>query len=113
MEKVNILLVDDDPTNLLSIEAMLNPLGENLVCVSSAEEALRSVLEMDFAVILLDIRLQGMSGLEAASLIREREKSHATPIIFITAFSSDSQEIMRAYSVGAIDYLSKPVIPDV
>jgi CheY-like chemotaxis protein len=86
-EKANILVVDDLPEKLLVVESILSELGQNLVAVTSGEEALRRVLEQEFAVILLDVNMPGMDGFETADLIRRRRKSAHTPIIFITAFS--------------------------
>src|SRR5688500_233161 len=83
-DRVNILLVDDRPENLRALEAILGDLGENLVFASSGEEALKHVLKTEFAAILLDVRMPGMDGLEAAALIRQRDKTQYTPIIFVT-----------------------------
>ena len=108
---VNILLVDDQPANLLALEAVLADLGHNLVKASSGEDALRRLLTHDFAVILLDVQMHGMDGFETARLIRDREKSRHTPIIFLTAFESNRLSVQEAYSLGAVDYLVKPLIP--
>src|SRR5689334_22982714 len=86
--KVNILLVDDQPANLLALEAILDTSGANLVTAPSGEEALRCILKDDFAVVLLDVQMQGMDGFETARFIRTREKSRNTPIIFLTAYDS-------------------------
>lgn len=110
---VNILLVDDQPENLLALEAVLGKLGENLVQASSGEEALRCLLNRDFAVILLDVQMPGMDGFETASLIRSRARSQHTPIIFLTAFDASDQGIFRGYSLGAVDYLIKPINSDI
>jgi PAS domain S-box-containing protein len=109
--QVNILLVDDRPENLLSLEAILSSLGENLVRAHSGEEALRCLLEQDFAVILLDVQMPGMNGFETANLIRNRPRSRYTPIIFLTAFSTSDEFVFKGYSSGAVDYLLKPVDP--
>jgi PAS domain S-box-containing protein len=109
--KVNILLVDDYPENLLALEAILERLGQNLVKANSGQEALRCLLNQDFAVILLDVQMPGMDGFETATLIRNRERSRDTPIIFLTAFSSNEAMIFKGYSLGAVDYLIKPVEP--
>jgi len=106
---VNILLVDDQPENLLALEAILGKLGENLVQASSGEEALRCLLNRDFAVILLDVLMPGMDGFETADLIRSRARSQHTPIIFLTAFDASEQGVFRGYSLGAVDYLIKPI----
>ena len=109
---VNILLVDDKPDKLLSLEAVLADLGENVVCAGSGREALRQLLRQDFAVILLDVNMPGMDGFEAATLIRQRQSSHDTPIIFITAYA-DEMHMARGYELGAVDYILAPVIPGV
>ena len=110
-QQVNILLVDDRPDNLLALEVILEELGQNLVRTSSGEEALRLVREEDFAVILLDIRLGGMDGFEVAQSIRSQERSRHTPIIFITAYESEDFSPAQAYTLGAVDYLVKPLVP--
>lgn len=110
---VNILLVDDQPENLLALEAVLGKLGENLVQASSGEEALRCLLNRDFAVILLDVQMPGIDGFETASLIRSRARSQHTPIIFLTAYDASDQGIFRGYSLGAVDYLIKPINSDI
>ena len=112
-DKVNILLVDDKPENLLSLEAMLDDLGQNLVKASTGFEALKAVLKHDFAVILLDVQMPGMDGFETADLIKEREKSRHTPIIFLTAYSKSEMLVAKGYSMGAVDYMLKPIVPEV
>ncbi|WP_026732099.1 hybrid sensor histidine kinase/response regulator [Fischerella sp. PCC 9605] len=107
--KVNVLLVDDHPENLLALEAILGSLGQNLVRATSGAEALRHLLNQDFAVILLDVQMPDMDGFETAALIRQRERSRHTPIIFITAFSTNDNMVFRGYSLGAVDYLFKPI----
>jgi len=107
--KVNILLVDDRPDKLLALEAVLEDLGQNVVRAYSGREALRHVLNQEFAVILLDVNMPGMDGFETAGLIRQRKNSEHVPIIFITAFGDDPEEIHRAYSAGGADYLVKPL----
>lgn len=109
--KVNILLVDDHPENLLALEAILSSLGENLIKANSGEEALRSLLHDDFAVILLDVQMPGMNGFETADLIRKRLRSRQIPIIFLTAFSTNDDLMFKGYSLGAVDYLHKPIDP--
>ncbi|KAM3100570.1 response regulator [Phormidesmis sp. 146-35] len=108
-EPVNILMVDDQPENLLALEAILEGLGENLVRASSGEEALRCLLHQDFAMILLDVQMPGMDGFETATLIRNRPRSRQTPIIFLTAFSTSDHLMFKGYSLGAVDYLFKPI----
>jgi PAS domain S-box-containing protein len=110
---VDILLVDDHPENLLALEAILDPLGGNLVKANSGEEALRCLLHQDFAVILLDVQMPGMDGFETATLIRSRERSRHTPIIFLTAFNTNENLVFRGYSLGAVDYLLKPIEADI
>jgi signal transduction histidine kinase/response regulator RpfG family c-di-GMP phosphodiesterase len=112
-EMVNILIVDDSPANLLAMEAILQGGERNLVKASSGDEALRYLLENDVAVILLDVYMPGIDGLETAALIRGREKSRGVPIIFITADSTGHRHIERGYALGAVDYILKPVEPEV
>jgi PAS domain S-box-containing protein len=107
--QVNVLLVDDHPENLLALEAILGGLGQNLVRATSGAQALKCLLNQDFAVILLDVQMPDMDGFETASLIRQRERSQYTPIIFLTAFSTSDQMVERGYSLGAVDYLFKPI----
>src|SRR5687767_3937094 len=110
-EKANVLLVDDHPANLLALEAVLADLGHDLVKATSGEEALRLLLGRDFAVVLLDVRMPGLGGFETARLIRGRERSRHTPIIFLTAHDDDSLSAEQAYTLGAVDYLVKPLVP--
>ena len=107
-QKVNILLVDDHPENLLALEAILDNLGQNLVKANSGEEALKCLLDRDFAVILLDVQMPEMDGFETAELIRSRPKNQQTPIIFLTAFHKNEQFMFKGYAVGAVDYMIKP-----
>jgi two-component system sensor histidine kinase/response regulator len=111
-DRVNILLVDDQPANLLALEAMLQGLGQNLVKAESGREALKWLLTHEFAVILLDVKMPEMDGFETASLIHERDKSRHTPIIFLTAAEKSETQAVRGYAVGAVDYLVKPVVPE-
>ncbi|BAU08574.1 response regulator [Fischerella sp. NIES-3754] len=111
--KVNVLLVDDHPENLLALEAILDSLGQNLVRATSGAEALRNLLNQDFAVILLDVQMPDMDGFETAALIRQRERSRHTPIIFVTAFNTSDNMVFRGYSLGAVDYLFKPIEPEI
>lgn len=111
--RVDILLVDDHPANLLALEAILQDLGQNLVKAYSGEEALRRLLVSDFAVILLDVQMSEMDGFETARLIRGREKSRQTPIIFLTAYEHNRPREEEAYALGAVDYLVKPIVPSV
>jgi signal transduction histidine kinase len=109
-EKAKILIVDDLAENLMSYQATLEELGQELVLARSGEEALKEVLKSDFAVILLDVNMPGMDGLETAALIRKRKRSAYTPIIFITAFADDVR-VSEGYAHGAVDYIASPVVP--
>lgn len=110
---VNILMVDDVAANLLSLEAILEPLGQRLVRAQSGTEALRHLLHDDFAVILLDVRMPDMNGFEAAAMIRSRPRSRSTPIIFLTGTEKSDDAMFEGYSAGAVDYLMKPAAPAV
>ena len=110
---VNVLLVDDHPENLIALEAMLEGLHQNLVKAYSGEDALRRLLHQDFAVILLDVQMPGLDGFETATLIRERDRSRHTPIIFLTAFGNNEALRFKGYSLGAVDYLQKPIEPEI
>jgi PAS domain S-box-containing protein len=109
--RASILLVDDQPANLLALEAVLAELGHNLVRADSGEQALERLLEQDFAVVLLDVRMRGLDGFETAKAIRSRERSRHTPIIFLTAHDDNRLPVEEAYSLGAVDYLVKPLVP--
>ncbi len=111
-EAVNILVVDDLSDKLLVLETILAELGQNVITARSGEEALRLVLNQQFAVILLDVNMPGMSGLETAAMIRKRRKSAHLPIIFITAFA-DEMHTAEGYSLGAVDYILSPVVPQI
>jgi two-component system, sensor histidine kinase and response regulator len=111
-QRVNILLVDDQPANLVALDAMLERLEQTLVPVRSGREALKWLLTHDAAVILLDVAMPEMDGFETAALIRERERSRHTPIIFLTAAAQYQTEAVRGYALGAVDYLLKPVVPE-
>src|SRR5690348_13172443 len=111
-EPVKILLVDDQPENLLSAGAVLESLGETVITAQSGREALLYLLDHDFAVIVLDIMMPEMDGFETAAFIRQRERSRHTPIIFLTALGRSEEHIRRGYDLGAVDYISKPFIPD-
>jgi hypothetical protein len=113
MQGVSILLVDDQPENLLSLRAILDDESLELVMARSGREALRQLLERDFAVILLDVQMPGMDGFETAAMIRERERSRHTPIIFLTALGRSQWHIFKGYEVGAVDYLVKPLVPEI
>ena len=111
--RVNILMVDDTPENLIALEAVLAVLEQNIIQARSGEEALRLLLKHDFAVILLDVNMPGINGFETASLIRQRKNSEHTPIIFVTAISTTETHMYKGYSLGAVDYIFTPVMPDV
>ncbi len=111
-EKVNILVVDDVPEKLLTLEAILEELGQNVISVGSGREALRRLFNEDFAVILLDINMPDIDGFETAALIRERKRSEHTPIIFVTGFADDAHTF-QGYQLGAVDYILTPVVPEI
>ncbi len=112
-EKVNILIVDDRPDKLLAHETVLADLDQNLVRATSGRDALRCLLRQDFAVILLDVNMPGMDGFETAALIRQRPRSETTPIIFISAVNDTENHVSRGYSLGAVDYILTPVVPEI
>jgi CheY-like chemotaxis protein len=111
-DKVGILVVDDRRDRLLAVETMLAELGERVVLAQSGREALRYLLQEDFAVILLDVDMPIMDGFETARLIRQRKRSKQTPIIFLTAFG-DAIQAEQGYALGAVDYMLVPVDPDI
>lgn len=110
---VKILLVDDRAENLLALEAILEPLGQALVSAYSGEEALKCVLQHEFAVILLDVQMPEMNGFDVAQIIKSREKSRFIPIIFLSAINKEDSYVFKGYSMGAVDYVFKPFNPDV
>jgi len=112
-QRANILLVDDRRDKLLALEVVLAPLGENLVPAHSGMEALRLLLKQDFAVIVLDVSMPGMDGFETASLLRQRKNSEMTPIIFISAINQSDIHLARGYSLGAVDYILAPIVPEI
>ncbi len=112
-EQVGILLVDDHRENLAALKAVLEPLGERLVTAESGEQALRALLREDIAVILLDVRMAGLDGLQTARIIRARPRTRHIPIIFLTAQVSEVEEIAMAYASGAVDYVIKPFEPEI
>ncbi|HYV39660.1 MAG TPA: ATP-binding protein [Gemmataceae bacterium] len=113
MAKVNILLVDDQPGKLLSYQAILGDLGENLVLVNSGREALQYLLRNECALILLDVVMPEMDGFETASMIRQRPRLERTPIIFVTAFSTSDLDRLKGYELGAVDYVFAPIVPEI
>jgi PAS domain S-box-containing protein len=113
LPRAAILLVDDHPANVVALEAILEPLGQELCTAASGEEALRHLLRRDFALILLDVQMAGLDGFQTANLIKQRPRSRHVPIIFITAVGRDAAHVFRGYSEGAVDYLVKPFDPDI
>jgi CheY-like chemotaxis protein len=109
--QARILLVDDRPENLVALEAVLAPLDQILVPVRSGEQALRAVLDEEFAVVLLDVVMPGMDGLETAAQIKLRAKNRDVPIILLTAAAAPPEQSFRGYAAGAVDYLAKPFDP--
>ncbi len=110
---VNVLLVDDEARNLDVLESILDSPDYRLVRAKSADEALRALVDHEFAVIVLDIRLPGTSGYELAQIIKRRKRTQHIPIIFLTAYFQEDEHILKGYGAGAIDYLSKPCKPEV
>jgi len=111
-EKVNILVVDDLPDKLLAFRVVLEELGQNLVMVNSGAAALKELLEREFAVILLDVNMPDIDGIETAELIRQHKKTQHTPIIFVTAYA-DEMQTARGYQLGAVDYILSPIVPEI
>jgi len=111
-DRAKILLVDDTPGNLVSLEAALEGLGEDLVMAQSGMEALRYLLEDDFAAVLLDVKMPEMDGFQTAELIRARKRSRHVPILFLTGYKGDEQ-LFRGYDLGAVDFLFKPIVPEI
>ena len=110
---VKVLLVDDEPRNLDALESILDSSGYSLVRAKDADDALYAILKNEFAVIVLDIKMPGTNGLELARLIKQRKRSQHVPIIFLSAYSLDEKEILQAYGVGGVDFLTKPINPDI
>jgi signal transduction histidine kinase len=111
--QASILIVDDDAASVVAMLEVLKKLGARLVTANSGEEALRKVLDDDFAAILMDVRMPGIDGFTTASMIRERKRSRYTPIIFLTAATEDLSTMFKGYRAGAVDFITKPVIPEV
>jgi CheY-like chemotaxis protein/nitrogen-specific signal transduction histidine kinase len=111
-DTARVLMVDDRADNLLALEAVLDPLGAELVRAGSGEEALRALLSVDFAVIILDVQMPGMDGFETAQLIKARDKTRNVPIIFLTAISGEAEHHLEGYRSGAVDYVYKPFSPE-
>jgi DNA-binding response OmpR family regulator len=112
-QDAKILVVDDEPRNLDALEAMLEPVGCRCVRAQSADEALLALLRHEFAAMVLDIRMPAMSGIELARLIKQRRRTQDVPILFLTAHLVDDEDVLRGYGAGAVDYLSKPIKPDI
>jgi signal transduction histidine kinase/DNA-binding response OmpR family regulator len=110
---VDILIVDDNPNNLLALEAILANINGRFVKASSGPEALKCLLSQDFALIILDIQMPDMDGFETAEMIRGRERSRRIPIIFLTAFNRSETQVHKGYALGAVDFLFKPIFPEV
>ena len=108
---INILIVDDDPRNLLVLETVLDDPGYRLIRAESADQALLALVNEEFALLILDIRMPGMTGFELAQMIKERKKTARVPIIFLTAYYHEDQHMLEGYGTGAVDYLHKPVNP--
>jgi serine phosphatase RsbU (regulator of sigma subunit) len=112
-DKVSVLIVDDQPANLLAAETMLEDLDVRIIRANSGRDALRHLLHEDVAIILMDVNMPEMDGFEAAELIHKRKRSAHTPIIFLTASESADSQVFRGYSLGAVDYLVKPIVPTI
>ena len=112
-EKVNILLVDDQPARLLSYETFLGELGQNLISARSGLEALEKLMKDDFALVLLDVSMPGMDGFETAALIHDHPRFERTPIIFVTGVHDTEFDRLKGYKLGAVDYVSIPVVPEI
>jgi two-component sensor histidine kinase/DNA-binding response OmpR family regulator len=112
-ERINILIVDDEPRNLMVLELILDDPAYHLVRAETADQALLALLADHFALLILDISMPGVTGFELAKMIKERKKTSRVPIIFLTAYYNDDQHVMQGYGAGAVDYLHKPVNPDI
>ena len=112
-ERVNLLLVDDQPARLMSYDAILSGLGHHLVHARSGTEALARLMEGDYAAILLDINMPGMDGFETAALIHQHPRFEKTPIIFVTAVHVTDLDRLKGYELGAVDYVYVPVVPEI
>src|SRR6266436_1275141 len=112
-EKVNILMVDDQPSKLLSYEVILSELGENLIKAGSGREALEHLLRTDVAVVLMDVSMPEIDGFELAEIIRQHPRYQQTAIIFVSAVHLTDLDRLKGYQHGAVDYLSVPIVPEV
>jgi|TARA_B100002003_G_scaffold153685_1_gene142501 CheY-like chemotaxis protein len=113
VEKQSVLLVDDHPENLVVLEQSLDGLGLDLIKATSGNDALAIVLERDLALVLLDVQMPGMDGYEMAELMRQFDKSKYIPIIFVTAIDVTDQQVFKGYESGAVDFLFKPIVPEI
>src|SRR5438874_4901475 len=113
MDKVNILLVDDQPGKLLSYQTILEGLGENIMLARSGREALQMLLKEECALILLDVVMPEMDGFETAAMIRQRPRLERTPIIFVTAYSTSELDRLKGYEIGAVDFVFAPIVPEI
>jgi signal transduction histidine kinase len=111
--KINLLLVDDHPDNLIAMRAVLEELGENIITVDSGKKALRLLLDQEFAIVLLDVDMPLMDGFEVAEMMRQVKKLQHTPVIFLTAMHQNESHVYKGYSLGAVDYLFKPFEPEI
>src|ERR1700753_375412 len=111
-DKVNILLVDDQPAKLLSYEVILDELDENLIKAGSAREALEQLLRRDIAVVVTDVSMPELDGFELAKMIREHPRFHRTAIIFVSGIYMSELDLLRGYQAGAADYVPVPVVPE-
>src|SRR3984957_7798289 len=111
--RANVLIVDDREGNLVALEAILHPLGQNVVRAKSGTDALRHLLKDEFALILMDVQMPDLNGFETTNLIKSRLKCRYIPIIFITAVSTELKYVYRGYEAGAVDYISKPFNPEI
>ncbi len=112
-DRVNILLVDDQPARLLSYQSILDELGQNLICVHSGAEALERLMDTEFALILLDVSMPGMDGFETAAMIHDHPRFESTPIIFVTGVHDTEFDRLKGYKLGAVDYVSIPMVPEI
>src|ERR671916_3175516 len=112
-DKVNVLLVDDQPARLMSYDAILSVLGQNLVHARSGTDALARLMEADYAAILLDVNMPGMDGFETATMIHQHPRFEKTPIIFVTAVHVTDLDQLKGYQLGAVDYVYVPVVPEI
>lgn len=108
-----LLLVDDNPQSLLALETILAGDDRDVVTAQSGEEALKRLLDDDYSVVLLDIKLTGIDGYETAGLIRARERTRGVPIIFLTSYNKDDADVVKGYAYGAVDYIFKPIVPEI